>query len=206
MWSCSAACVVSVFLDVWSVSKVQALFDKHRGSNEGLASCKGWGSQRSRGGQEANATTWELFVFEGIFRFAGLRKRALCWCLGKPKRPSAICEGRGIYFRCFFVFFFFVFFRFWLLGFLASWLFGFLASWLFGFLASWFFCFSASGFFGFLLVYAAFSGFLSLAFRILCIPRSSSALVYVAFGGFGFSHPGCCTLSLVFGFGFPHHE
>ena len=55
------------------------------------------------------------------------------------------------------------FFRFWLLGF--------------------------SGLFGFLLVYAAFGGF--LAFRILCIPSSSSAggvlafsLVYAAFGGF----------------------
>ena len=89
------------------------------------------------------------------------------------------------------------FFRFWLLGFLASWLLGFLASWLLGFSASWLLGFSASrllgflaswllgfsaswllGFwasrlFGFLLVYAAFGGF--LAFRILCIPSSSSA-------------------------------
>ena len=60
-----------------------------------------------------------------------------------------------------------------LLGFLASWLLGFLASWLLGFSASWLLGFWASRFFGFLLVYAAFGGF--LAFRILCIPSSSSA-------------------------------
>ena len=78
--------------------------------------------------------------------------------------------GRGIYFRmcfrCLFVFFAF--------GFLASWLLGFLASWLFGF--------SASGLFG----------FLALAFRILCIPSSSSPggiLAFAAFGGFSFLHP-----------------
>ena len=103
-------------------------------------------------------------------------------------------------------------------GFLASWFFGFLASWLFGFLASWLFGFSASGLFG----------FLALAFRILCIPSSSSAggiLAFAAFrwfmrllaalafcilcfllslflsGLFGF-----CTLSFVFGCGFPHHQ
>ena len=62
----------------------------------------------------------------------------------------------------------------WLLGFLASWLFGFLASWLFGFLASWLFGFSASGLFG----------FLALAFRILCIPSSSSAGGILAFAAF----------------------
>ena len=62
-----------------------------------------------------------------------------------------------------------------LLGFWASWLlgFGFLASWLLGFSASWLLGFWASRLFGFLLVYAAFGGF--LAFRILCIPSSSSA-------------------------------
>ena len=60
-----------------------------------------------------------------------------------------------------------------LLGFLASWLLGFLASWLLGFSASWLLGFWASRLFGFLLVYAAFGGF--LAFRILCIPSSSSA-------------------------------
>ena len=60
-----------------------------------------------------------------------------------------------------------------LLGFWASWLLGFLASWLLGFSASWLLGFWASRLFGFLLVYAAFGGF--LAFRILCIPSSSSA-------------------------------
>ena len=121
----------------------------------------------------------------------------------------------------------------WLLGFLASWLLGFsasrllgfLASWLLGFLAFWLFGFPASGLFGFLLVYAAFGAFLALAFRILCIPSSCSAggvlafaftRLLAAFGGFGFSHPllsqflfgffGFCTLSFVFGFGFPHHQ
>ena len=54
---------------------------------------------------------------------------------------------------------FFSLLAFWLLGFLASWLLGFLASWLFGFSASWLFVF--------LLVYAAFGGFLALAFRML---------------------------------------
>ena len=85
------------------------------------------------------------------------------------------------------------FFFFGLLGFLASWLVGFLASWLFGFLASWLFRLLASGLFGFLVVYAAFGGFLALAFRILCIPSSSSAggalafafmRLSAAFGGF----------------------
>ena len=81
-----------------------------------------------------------------------------------------------------FSFFWILFFRFWLLGCLASRLLGCSASWLFGFSASWLF--------GFLLVYAAFGGFLALAFRILCIPSSSSAggvLVFAA--GFGCSHP-----------------
>ena len=61
----------------------------------------------------------------------------------------------------------------------------------FGFLASWLFGFSAFGLFGFLVVYATFGGFLALAFRILCIPSSSSAGGVLAFaaGGFGFSHP-----------------
>ena len=76
----------------------------------------------------------------------------------------------------------------WLLGFLASW--PFLASWLFGFLAFW-----LPGFWALrlLLVYAAFGVFLALAFRILCIPSSSSAggvlafafmQLLAAFGGF----------------------
>ena len=59
---------------------------------------------------------------------------------------------------------------------LACWLLGF---WFLGFLASWLF--------GFLLVYAAFGGFVALAFRILCIPSSSSAggiLAFVAFRWF----------------------
>ena len=54
----------------------------------------------------------------------------------------------------------------------------------FGFLASWLFGFSASWLFGFLLVYAAFGGFLVLAFRILCIPSSSSAGGILAFAAF----------------------
>ena len=69
----------------------------------------------------------------------------------------------------------------WLLGFLASWLLGFLASWLLGFSASWLLGFLASRLLGFLLVYAAFGGFLALAFRILCIPSSSSAGGVLAF-------------------------
>ena len=120
--------------------------------------------------------------------------------------PKTHPNGRGIYFRNVFCFLLGFVFRF---GFLASWLLGFLASWLFSFLASWLFGFSAFGLFGFLLVYAAFGGFLALAFRILCIPSSSSAAGgYAAFGGFGFSHPLLsqflsglfvfCTLSLVF--------
>ena len=70
----------------------------------------------------------------------------------------------GYLFLCFFC----LFFRFWLLGFSASWLFG----------------FSASGLFGFLLVYAPFGGFLALAFRILCIPSSSSAGCVLACAAF----------------------
>ena len=90
-------------------------------------------------------------------------------------RVWAYFPWRGIYFRIFFVFFwdFFSLLASWLLGFLASWLLGFLASWLLGFSASWLLGFWASRLFGFLLVYAAFGGF--LAFRILCIPSSSSA-------------------------------
>ena len=84
-------------------------------------------------------------------------------------------------------------------GFLASWLFGFLASWLFGFLAFWLLGFWA---FGWLVASSAFPVPLrQVAFWLLRF-----SLVYAAFGGFGFSHPGVCTLSLVFGFGFPHHE
>ena len=90
----------------------------------------------------------------------------------------------GVFILRFFSFCLRIFFRFWLLGFLASWLLGFWASWLFGLLgfsasgllgfsASWLLGFWASRLFGFLLVYAAFGGF--LAFRILCIPSSSSA-------------------------------
>ena len=87
------------------------------------------------------------------------------------------------------------------------------------------FGFSASGLFGFLLVYAAFGGFLALAFRILCIPSSSSPGGILAFAAFRWfmrllaalafrilCFPsssrlfGFCTLSLVVGFGFPHHQ
>ena len=98
----------------------------------------------------------------------------------------------------------FCFWASWLLGFLASWLFGFLASGLLGFWAFrlfaglcgfwWLFGFSHPlhsqflfgrwrlGFCGFSLVYAAFGGF--LAFRILCIPSSSSAGGVLAFAAF----------------------
>ena len=92
--------------------------------------------------------------------------------IGEATAPSLISTGRGIYFMFFFIFF----------SLLASWLFGFLASWLLGFsafLASW-----LSGLFGFLLVYAAVGGFLALAFRILCIPSSSSAGGVLAFAAF----------------------
>ena len=51
-------------------------------------------------------------------------------------------------------------------------------------MASWLFGFSASGLLGFLWVYAAFGGFLALAFRILCIPSSSSAGGVLAFAAF----------------------
>ena len=67
---------------------------------------------------------------------------------------------------------------------LDSWLLGFLASWLLGFSASWLLGFSASGCFGFLLVYAAFGGFLVVVFRILCIPSSSLAGGVLAFAAF----------------------
>ena len=76
----------------------------------------------------------------------------------------------------------------WLLGFLAFWLLGFLgflASWHFGFLASGLLGFWASGllgFSGFLLVYAAFGGF--LAFRIFCILSFSSAGGVLALAAF----------------------
>ena len=63
----------------------------------------------------------------------------------------------------------------------GSWLSGFLAFRLLGFLA---FGFSVSWLFGFLLVYAAFGGFLALAFRILYIPSSSSAGGVLAFAAF----------------------
>ena len=84
------------------------------------------------------------------------------------------------------------------------------------------FCFWLLGFlaFRFLVGFAAFGGFLALAFRILCIPSSSPAggvLVFAAFRWFmrcWFLHPllfqflsglfGFCTLSLVSGFGLPH--
>ena len=55
-----------------------------------------------------------------------------------------------------------------------------LASWPFGFLAFWLVGFSASGLFGFLLVYAAFGGFLALA----PLPSSSSAGGVLAFAAF----------------------
>ena len=104
---------------------------------------------------------------------------------------------------------------FWLLGFLASWLLG--CFWAFRLFAGlcgfwWPFGFSHPlhsqflfgrwrfAFCGFLLVCAAFGGL--LAFRILCIPSSSSAggvlpfaafrwfmRLLAAFNGFGFSHP-----------------
>ena len=111
---------------------------------------------------------------------------------------------------------------------LASWLLGFLASWLFGFLASWLFGFPLLGFSGFLLVYAAFGGFWWLFGFGLSHPLHSQFLfgrwhfgfcVYAAFGGFwrlwlfassAFTVPlwafWFCTLSLVFGFVFPHHQ
>ena len=107
--------------------------------------------------------------------------------------------GRGIYFRIFFRFFLGIVFAFgflasWLLGFLASWLLGWLlgflasrllgfwASWLLGFLASWLLGFLAFRLLGFsasgLLGFSAFCWFMrllaALAFRILCIPSSSS--------------------------------
>ena len=78
--------------------------------------------------------------------------------------------------------------------------FGFLAPWLFGFLAFGLLGFSVSGLLGF----SAFCWFMRLlvAFRILCIPSSSSVLAFAAFrwfmrllaafGGFGFSHPSGC--------------
>ena len=107
---------------------------------------------------------------------------------------------------------------FWLLVFLAFCLFGFLASWLSGFSASWLF--------GILLVYAAFGGFLALAFRILFFPNSSSAgdaLTFTAFRWFmrllaalafrilcfPSSSPGVLAFAPFHGFfrfGFPHHQ
>ena len=118
----------------------------------------------------------------------------------------------------FFLFsFVFLLISFWLLGFLAFWLLGFwllgfLASWLLGFLASWL----ASWLFGFLasqLLPFASSAFL---FGRWHFGFYGFSLVYAAFGGFSFLHPllsqflsglfGCCTLSLVFGCGFPHHQ
>ena len=91
--------------------------------------------------------------------------------------PSYRYQMEGYLFWDVFLPFFSIFF-----SLLASWLLGFLTSWLFGFLASWLFGFSASGLFG----------FLALAFRILCIPSSSSSsgiLAFAAFGGFSFLHP-----------------
>ena len=98
------------------------------------------------------------------------------------------------------------FFRFWLLGFLASRLLG----------------FSASGLFGFLLVLVVFwlwlfaSSAFPVPLRQVAFYLFGFSLVCAAFGGFGFSNPllsqflsgllGFCTLSLVFGFGFPHHQ
>ena len=71
-----------------------------------------------------------------------------------PRESQYFMEG--------YLFSFFSLLAFWLLGFLASWLLAFSASWLLGFLASWLFGFG-------------FWWFLALAFRILCIPSSSSA-------------------------------
>ena len=85
-------------------------------------------------------------------------------------RKSMANERGGVYFS-------FLFFLFGSL--LASWLFGFLAFWLFVFL----------------LVYAAFGGFLALAFRILCIPSSSSAGGVLAFAFYAASPPNPPLLS-----------
>ena len=103
----------------------------------------------------------------------------VCLSIGGPPKKM----WRGIYFG-FFCFVFFFFLDSWLLGFLASRLLGFWASWLLGLSASWLLGFWASRLFGFLLVYAAFGGFLT--FRILCIPSSSSA------GGVFRHHGGGC--------------
>ena len=83
--------------------------------------------------------------------------------------------------------------------------FGFLASWLFGFVAF------------LLLGFWAFRLFVGLCFGF-SHPLHSQFLFgrwrFCGFGGFGLSHPllflsglfGFCTLSLVFGFGSPHHQ
>ena len=87
-------------------------------------------------------------------------------------------QRKGIHFSFCFPPFFHFCFRIWLLGFLAFWLLGFLAFWL---------CIPSSS-----SAFAAFRWFRlleALAFRILCFPSSS---------------PG--SLSLVVGFGFPHHQ
>ena len=154
------------------------------------------GSIFARVGVDTGRFTAESFVFRMVMSVPN-------WGRGRPLQSHlfVMCSPTSIGGV-------FLFFRFWLLDFLASWLLGFLASWLLGFLASWLLGFSASwligfwacGLFSFLLVYVAFGGF--LAFRILCIPSSSSAggvlafaafrwfmRLLAAFGGFGFSHP-----------------
>ena len=153
----------------------------------------------------------------------GGRKRQVSWWLPAIRFLSLL-----VFFWClvvvsiggvFILGFFFPFLASWLFGFLAFWLLGFLACWLFGFSASRLLGFWASGLLGFLLVYVFF---FALAFRILCIPSSSSAggglafafmrlLAALAFrilcfhsSSLGFlAFAPFCTLSLVFGFGFP---
>ena len=111
----------------------------------------------------------------------------------------------GVFILVFVVFFAFGFLAFWLLGFLAFRRLGFLAFWLLGFWA-----------------FRLFGGFLALAFRILCIPSSFSgggvlafvfmrllaalAFCILCFHSSSLGFFGSCTLSLVFGFGFPHHQ
>ena len=134
--------------------------------------------------------------------------------LGRPLLSAVFVFGAVFTLGCFSFFFFFVFF-FFAFGFLASWLFGFLAFWLLGFLAFRLLV-GLCGFwwlFGFGFSRPLHSQFLFGRWRFgFC----GFSLVYAAFGGFGFSHPllslflsgrfGFCTLSLVFRFGFPHHQ
>ena len=116
---------------------------------------------------------------------------------------------KGIYFRiCVLLL------AFWLLGFLTFGLLGFLAFRLLGFLAS-----RRLGFLAlcwFMRLLAAFCPWLFASSAFPVPLRQVAFWLYAAFGGFGFLHPllpqflsglfGLCTLSLFFGFGFPHHQ